>query len=66
MKTYEITNIIIPIFCQTLYVPPYDTYIYIYASSYTGIILGMESANESRCYIVTSAPIAWAHTRDGP
>ena len=33
--------------------------IYMYTS---GIILGMDSANERRCYYVTSSLIGWAFT----
>ena len=31
-----------------------------------GIILGMGSANERRCYIVMSSLIGWAHTQNDP
>ena len=33
---------------------------------YTGIILGMDSANERRRYIVTSSLIGWVHTQNDP
>ena len=29
-----------------------------------GIILGMDSANERRLYVVTSSIIGWAHTQN--
>ena len=34
--------------------------------STAGMILGMGSANERRCYIVTPSLIGWAHTQNGP
>ena len=33
---------------------------------YTGIIMGMVSVKERRCYIVTHPIIGWAHTHNGP
>ena len=33
---------------------------------YSGIILGMDSANERRRYIVTPPLIGWAHTQKDP
>ena len=33
---------------------------------YAEIILCMRSANERRCYIVTSSPIDWVHTQNDP
>ena len=32
----------------------------------SGIILSKRPANERRRYIVTSSPIGWAHTQNGP
>ena len=34
--------------------------------AYTGIILGMVSANDRRRYIVTPSLIVWAHTQNDP
>ena len=33
---------------------------------YTGIILGMESANKGERYIVASSPIGWVHCQNDP
>ena len=33
---------------------------------FSGIIVGMGSANERRRYNVTSSLIGWAHTQNGP
>ena len=35
-----------------------------WAINYTGIFLCMRSANERRCYMVTSSLIGWAHTQN--
>ena len=32
------------------------------AMVHAGVILGVRPANESRCYIVTTSLIGWAHT----
>ena len=36
------------------------------SKSGSGIILGIGSANEGRCYNVTSSLIGWAHTQNNP
>ena len=36
------------------------------STAYTGVILGMSSANEGRRYNVTSPPIRWTHTPNYP
>ena len=38
----------------------------VHQSYISGTILGMGSANERRCYIVTMPLIGWAHTKNDP
>ena len=41
-------------------------YIFVYHTDDPGIVLGMDSANGRRGYIITSSLIGWAHTQNDP